>query len=86
MHASPGSIDLGVRRIGPAQILVVVVALVVTLTTGIAIGRGTAPTPSVSIEREPQSLTLTGLNSHDSEVRRQVMRKMNALTSASHAS
>jgi hypothetical protein len=79
MHASPGSIDLGVRRIGPAHVLVVVVALVVTLTTGIVIGRGTVPTRSVSIEREPQSLTLTGLNSHDAEVRRQVMRKMNAL-------
>jgi hypothetical protein len=86
MHASPGSIDLRVRRMGPAQVLVVIVALVATLAAGIVIGRGTAPTRSVNIEREPQSLTLTGVKSHDAEVRRQVMQKMNTLTSASHAS
>src|SRR5262245_18402619 len=83
MHASPGTVDLGVRRLGPAQVLVVVVALVATLAAGMVIGRGTAATRSVSIEREQRSLTFIGVESHDAEVRRQVMEKMNALATNS---
>lgn len=78
MQATPRGMDLGVRRAGSARVVAVIVVLLATLAAGVVIGRGTAPTVSRSIERVPPSLTLTGMKSRDAQVRRQVMKEMNA--------